>query len=144
VYLLDTNIISTFLDRKRNSLNLTKRILREPPPNLFISLITIEEIMRGALGEVNRLRKSSSVVQAYQDLGNLFEALHCFQVLPYTEAADQIYRAMTNEQKRVGTQDCRIAATAMSMGYIVVTANVSDFQKIGTVIVEDWTSSIHD
>ena len=41
--------------------------------------------------------------------------------------------------KRVGTQDCRIAAIARSKGYIVVTANVDDFEKIGIAQVEDWT-----
>ncbi len=139
VYLLDTNIVSTFLDRQRNSPNLTKRILSEQPEHLFISLITIEEIMRGALGEVNRFRQKSSIINAYHEFGNLFDALHRFQILPYTDSAHQIYQAMTPEQKRVGTQDCRIAATAISLGYVVVTVNISDFYKIGGVIIEDWT-----
>jgi tRNA(fMet)-specific endonuclease VapC len=97
VYLLDTNVVSTFLDRQRNSLILTKRILREQPDHLFISLITIEEIIRGALGEVNRFRQKPSVVNAYQEFGGLFDALHRFQILPYTDAAHQVYQAMTNE-----------------------------------------------
>jgi predicted nucleic acid-binding protein len=55
VYLLDTNIVSTFLDRRRNSQILTRRILSQPPENLFISVITIEEMMQGELGSINRL-----------------------------------------------------------------------------------------
>jgi tRNA(fMet)-specific endonuclease VapC len=139
VYLLDTNIVSTFLDRRRNSQILTRRILSQPPETLFISVTTIEEMMQGELGSINRLRHKPRVVMAYQGFEELFSALNQFQHISYTDEIDRIYRSMTLEQKRVGTQDCRIAATAIALGMTVVTANVSDFRKIGTVEIEDWT-----
>ncbi len=140
MYLLDTNIISTFLDQGRNSQFLTRRILNQPPQNLFISIITVEEMMRGELGGIHRLRHRPNVVKVYRAFEGLFEALHRFQIVSYTTEIEQIYQSMSWEQKRVGTQDCRIAATAMSHGFTVVTANTSDFYKIGGVAVEDWTN----
>jgi tRNA(fMet)-specific endonuclease VapC len=139
VYLLDTNIVSTFLDRRRNSQILTRRILSQPPENLFINIVTIEEMMQGELGSINRLRHKPRVVVAYQGFEALFSALNRFQIVSYTDEIDRTYRSMTLEQKRVGTQDCRIAATAIALGMTVVTANVTDFRKIGTVVIEDWT-----
>jgi tRNA(fMet)-specific endonuclease VapC len=127
------------LDKRRNNPKLTRRILSEPPERLFISLLTVEEIMRGALASINRFRQGTDVTRAYKEFGDLFAALHRFQILPYTDEAEQIYQAMNPNQKRVGTQDCRIAATALSLEFVVITANSADFQKIGMVAVEDWT-----
>jgi tRNA(fMet)-specific endonuclease VapC len=139
VYLLDTNIVSTFLDQRRNSPLLTHRILKQAPETMFISIITVEEMMQGELGAINRLRHRPNIVTVYRAFEDLFDALHRFQVISYTDAIDQIYRSMSLVQKRVGTQDCRIAATAIAGGFTVVTANTSDFYKIGNVTIEDWT-----
>lgn len=139
MYLLDTSIVSNYLDERRTSPYLTDKILTTPPEQIFISVITVEEILQGALGSIQRVRKKSSVINAYQSFEELFKALHLFQILPYTSEAEQIYQSLSTKIKRVGTQDCRIAAIARSKGYIVVTANFSDFEKIGIVQVEDWT-----
>jgi tRNA(fMet)-specific endonuclease VapC len=139
VYLLDTNIVSTLLDQRRSNQFLAHTTLKQPSDRLFISIITVEEMMRGELGGIHRLRHRPNVVTVYRAFEGLFEALHRFQIVSYTTEIEQIYQSMSWEQKRVGTQDCRIAATAMSHGFTVVTANTSDFYKIGGVAVEDWT-----
>jgi tRNA(fMet)-specific endonuclease VapC len=59
--------------------------------------------------------------------------------LPYTIEAETIYQSLSTKTKRIGTQDCRIAAVASSEKYILVTANVADFQKIRNIQIEDWT-----
>lgn len=41
--------------------------------------------------------------------------------------------------KRIGTQDCRIAAIAHANKFTIVTVNVNDFVSIGLTDVEDWT-----
>jgi tRNA(fMet)-specific endonuclease VapC len=138
VYLLDTNIISTALDQRRNTPLLEHRILSQSPDSIFISIITVEEMLRGELGGIHRLRHKPHVVTVYRAFEGLFEALHRFQVVSYTSEIEQIYQSMSWEQKRVGTQDCRIAATAIALDYTVVTANKADFVKIGGVRLEDW------
>jgi hypothetical protein len=54
-------------------------------------------------------------VTVYRAFEGLFEALHRFQVVSYTSEIEQIYQSMSWEQKRVGTQDCRIVATAIAL-----------------------------
>jgi tRNA(fMet)-specific endonuclease VapC len=139
VYLLDTNIISTFLDQRRNNRSLVNRLLREPPNHLFISIITVEEIMRGALAAVERYKHQPSIVEKYGIFEELFNDLHRFNLVAYDTNAQQVFQAMTAAQKRIGVRDCRIAATAIALDYTIVTANVQDFQKIGGVSIEDWT-----
>jgi tRNA(fMet)-specific endonuclease VapC len=139
VYLLDTNIVSNYLDKRRSFIQLTNQILATPPELIFISIITVEEIIQGALAAIQKLRQKSTVTNAYKYFEELFEALHCFQILPYTDEAEQIYQSLSAKVKRIGTQDCRIAATACSREYILITANVADFERIGIVQIEDWT-----
>lgn len=139
MYVLDTNVVSTFLDRRRTSPQLSQRILSEPPEHLFTTAITVEEVLKGALAFINQSRQRSTVTAAYDNLLFLFESLHQFQVLPYTEEAEAVFKTLSPQIKRVGTRDCRIAAIAHLLSYTVVTMNVSDFLRIGLVEVEDWS-----
>jgi tRNA(fMet)-specific endonuclease VapC len=140
VYLLDTSIVSNYLDKRRNLPQLTESILSTSPELIFISIITVEEILQGALACIQKMKQKSSVTNAYRYFEELFNALHHFQILPYTIEAETIYQSFPAKAKRIGTQDCRIAAVARSKGYILVTVNVADFEKIGDMRVEDWTS----
>jgi tRNA(fMet)-specific endonuclease VapC len=139
VYVLDTSTVSNALSRHRSQTHLRRRILQESPENIFVSVITIEEILRGALAVIQKQRQLPSVVGAYQYFEELWQALQCFQVLPYTVESEHIYQSLSAKVKRIGTQDCRIAATACAKGYILVTVNVTDLKRIGIASVENWT-----
>jgi tRNA(fMet)-specific endonuclease VapC len=139
MYLLDTSIVSNFLDERRFYPQLTESILSQPPELIFISIITVEEILQGALSSVQKTKRKPSVVVAYQYFEELFSALNQFQILSYTPEAELIYQSLTAKIKRIGTQDCRIAAIAKANKLTVVTVNVNDFIGIGLVDVEDWT-----
>ena len=60
MYLLDTSVVSNFLDERRYYPQLTARILSQPPEQIFISIITIEEILQGALASVQKAKRKSS------------------------------------------------------------------------------------
>ncbi len=139
MYLLDTSVVSNFLDERRYYPQLTARILSQPPEQIFISIITVEEILRGALASVQKVKRKSSVTKAYQYFEDLFAALHQFQILSYTPKAESIYQLLPAKIKRIGTQDCRIAAIACANEFTVITVNVNDFVSIGIAHVEDWT-----
>ncbi len=113
--------------------------MNQPPDKIFISIITVEEILQGALASIQKVKRKSSVIQAYQYFENLFAALHHFQILPYSTEAENIYQSLPAKIKRIGTQDCRIAAIAKVNEFTIVTINVQDFIRIGLTHVEDWT-----
>jgi tRNA(fMet)-specific endonuclease VapC len=141
MYLLDTSIVSNFLDERRFYPQLTESILSQPPELIFISIITVEEILQGALSSVQKTKRKPEVAVAYQYFEELFSALNQFQILSYTPEAELIYQSLTAKIKRIGTQDCRIAAIAKANKLTVVTVNVNDFIGIGLVDVEDWTKN---
>ena len=139
MYLLDTSVVSNFLDERRYYPQLTTRILSQPPEQIFISIITVEEILQGALASVQKAKRKPSVTKAYQYFDDLFSALNRFQILPYTLEAEEIYQSLPAKVKRIGTQDCRIVAIACANEFTIITVNVNDFVSIALTKVEDWT-----
>ena len=139
MYLLDTSVVSNFLDERRYYPQLTAKILSQPPEQVFISIITVEEMLQGALASVQKAKRESSVTKAYQYFEDLFSALHRFRILSYTPKAEAIFQSLPTKIKRIGTQDCRIAAIARAYEFTVITINVNDFVNIDLTNVEDWT-----
>jgi tRNA(fMet)-specific endonuclease VapC len=115
------------------------RILSTPPNQLFITVITLEEVLSGSLASIQKFRNKPAIIRAYAQFQELHQGLQAFQVLPYSVDAENIYRTLSAKSRRIGTQDCRIGAIALAKGFVVVTANVIDFQKIDGVQIEDWT-----
>jgi tRNA(fMet)-specific endonuclease VapC len=138
VYLLDTDTLSNFL---RGHEKLSRRILAVPATNVRISIVTVEEMLRGSLDVVNKERQKPRIglPEAYRRLQSLIVDLQRFQVLGYDLSADGTYRQLKAEVKRIGTNDCRIGASALAQEYTVVTANTRDFGQIPGLKVEDWT-----
>jgi tRNA(fMet)-specific endonuclease VapC len=141
VYLLDTNVVSNFLDKRRQYPALRERILREPNAHLWISVVTLEEILRGQLPAIHSARNTPRVVQEYALLESLITDLMQFNRLPYDAAADQTFRQIPAAVSQHHPNDCRIAATAISRGFAVVTANLRHYSLIPDVKLADWTVS---
>ncbi len=62
-------------------------------------------------------------------------------MLDFNEAAYAYYRDLLRQKIRVGTQDLRIAAIALSVNGIVVTRNQKDFGKVPNLQIENWAHS---
>jgi predicted nucleic acid-binding protein len=54
VYLLDTDSLSNLLDRRRHHPRLQARFLATPADQLWISIVSVEEILRGALDGIRQ------------------------------------------------------------------------------------------
>ena len=66
MHLLDTSVISNFLDERLHYPQLTARILNQPPEQIFISIVTVEEILQRALASIQKAKRKPSVTRAYQ------------------------------------------------------------------------------
>ncbi|WP_256997563.1 type II toxin-antitoxin system VapC family toxin [Gloeobacter morelensis] len=137
---MDTNIVSYFLRDADGGSILSRKILSTPSAHLFITVITMEEMLGGTLSYVQRVRLKPEVIGTYARFLEMFQVLQAFRVLPYSSEAERFFSDLPPESRRVGTQDCRIAAIAPTHAYTLVSANAADFRKIGGVRVEDWTA----
>ena len=60
-------------------------------------------------------------------------------VVSYGSEEERQFDAWRRSGIRVGTNDLRIAACAVSAGAIVVTRNRSDFEQIPDLTLQDWS-----
>ncbi len=72
-------------------------------------------------------------------LKETFNRLCQANILDFDEAAFNIYNELLKQKIRIGTQDLRIAAIALSLNSTVVTRNLKDFEKVPNLKVVDWS-----
>jgi predicted nucleic acid-binding protein len=140
VYLLDTDTMTEYLYGFA-SLQVGSKLRNILMFQVAISIVTYTELLQGWVAEINRClsRPKSDICRAYDNLAQAQEDLRAFDTIRYTSQAEAIFQAFPSSVKRLGTNDCRIAATALAHGLVVVTRNTRDFAKIPGVKFEDWT-----
>ncbi len=130
--LLDTNILSDLVTSPQGVV--AERILREGESNVCTSVIVAAELRYGA-----RKRNSRKLTD------NLEAILTAIDVLPFEEPADRAYgevrAALESRGEVIGPNDLLIAAHALSLDKIVVTANNKEFGRVHGLRVENWLDS---
>jgi len=131
-YLLDTNIIS---DVVRNPGGKAERKLRSMHGDeIGTSVIVKGEIVYG-------LKKNGSV-RGRERLDRLLSAI---PVWPLKEPAEEIYGDIRNQLRAagagIGPNDLWIAAHALAVGAVLVTANEGEFSRISGLKIENWLAT---
>jgi tRNA(fMet)-specific endonuclease VapC len=133
IYLLDTNTCVYAIKRRPQVL---RRLQARSPDDFAVSVITVAELRFGA-AKSSRPAKTRRSVDAF---------LKPFEILPFgNDAANEYARlrlALEREGRPIGERDLLIAATAKSLGLIVVTHNVREFSRVPDLKVEDWHDEI--
>ena len=60
-------------------------------------------------------------------------------VVAFDLACEQKFQELRAQGIRVGSQDLKIASTALANDLVLVTRNTRDFKKIPRLSVEDWS-----
>lgn len=136
LYVLDTDHVSLY---QRGHPLVTAKVLVTPPELLAVPIITAEEQARGRLNQIRRTRTGPERIQAYQRLREAFEYFAHIRLLDYDAKAEAHYQSLRQQQIRIGTQDLRIAAIALSFEAVLVTRNQQDFGRIPGLATEDWS-----
>ena len=133
IYLLDTNTCVYAIKRRPQVL---RRLQERSPDDFAVSAITVAELRFGA-AKSSRPTETRRSVDAF---------LKPFEVLPFGNDAASEYAllrlALEREGRPIGERDLLIAATAKSLGLIVVTHNVREFSRVPDLRVEDWHDEI--
>ena len=61
-------------------------------------------------------------------------------VLPFDEAAAELFSEFRKQRIRTGSMDLKIASIAVTRDCLLLTANTRDFEKIPNIQIEDWIS----
>lgn len=136
VYILDTDHVSLF--QYQHPL-VTQRIYSTAPNAIAVTIVTLEEQLYGRLNRIRRAKTLEALVSAYAKLRATWDFLNTVNLLDFTEEAYAHYTNLIRQKIRIGTQDLRIAAIALSVEGIVVTRNQKDFGKVPDLRLQDWT-----
>ena len=138
LWILDTDHVSLSQHFHPNIIRRSRLI---PPELLFTTIITVEEQMKGWLNAIRQASPnpgSSKLVWAYEGLKDAVGYFNVSNVLSFEPEAQEIFVTLRREV-RIGFQDLKIAAIALSQGGIIVTRNRKDFEKVPGLQLEDWT-----
>jgi tRNA(fMet)-specific endonuclease VapC len=132
----DTDHLSLF---QRGYPTLLPRIQAAPAMQIAISVVSVEEMLQGRLAQVRRAATGEDRVRAYAWLDKTLTFFRGFRVLPFDAPAERRYADLAARRLRIGSQDLKIAAIALTQGAVLVTRNGRDFGRIAELALEDWT-----
>ena len=140
MYLLDSD---TYTHYQQGNQKVTARFRAAPEESLWLPAIVVEEQLRGRLAVLSGLNPkreadSQKTPAAYAISLKTYFDLNAFRHAAYTAEMEALYQSWPAAVKRVGTRDCRIAATAIVLGFTVTTCNGGDYQPIPNVQMDDW------
>jgi tRNA(fMet)-specific endonuclease VapC len=138
LYVLDTDHIS--LQQRAHPALLQRLQALGDDDNVAVTVITVEEQLRGRLELIRRHGAAQLQVAAYQALQQTLRYFATWQVLDFTQAAFERYAALRYQRIRVGSQDLRIAAITLSNAGILVTRNNRDFAQVPGLVIENWST----
>jgi tRNA(fMet)-specific endonuclease VapC len=136
-YILDTDTISLY--QRGNNASIKKRLEDTPPEAIAVTVITVEEQMRGRLAQIKKANSASALGVAYRWLRETTQLLGELPIMDFDKAAIRVDEQLRQQKPRLGTQDRRIAAIALAHNCIVVTRNQADFGQIIGLTLEDWS-----
>lgn len=129
LYMLDTNIISDIICSPTGKV--VERLAAVGEDTVCTSIVVACELRFGA-------RKRNSP-QLSQDIEKILQVL---PILPLKSPVDECYAEIRNALEKAGTpigpNDLLIAAHALALDLIMVTANVREFSRTPNLRVENW------
>ncbi|MEZ2231863.1 type II toxin-antitoxin system VapC family toxin [Microcoleus sp.] len=136
LWIFDTDHATLF---QQGNPQIVQRVSAVNSKDIAITIVTFEEQMYGRLNRIRRAKSEDEIVSAYASLRKTINYLTDFELLDFDQDAQHYYMEFLQQKIRVGTQDLRIAAIALSKSGILLTRNRRDFERIHGFKFEDWS-----
>jgi len=137
LWILDTDHVSLF---QHNHPAIHQRINAIGSQAIAVTIVTFEEQIYGRLNRIRRANSEDQLLLSYRNLKATLDYFKSIDVINFDQQAYGYFSELVRQRIRVGTQDLRIAAIALSQGGIIVTRNRKDFEKVPGLQIEDWTA----
>lgn len=127
-YMLDTNMISAIVFEPQGKV--FQRLIEMGEENVFTSIFVHAEIWYGV--------KKKASEELTRKVANVTQRLF---VAPFTIPGDQRYgeiRLALRQGRNIGPNDLWIAAHALALDAVLVTANEGEFTRVPGLKVENW------
>jgi tRNA(fMet)-specific endonuclease VapC len=131
--LLDASVL---IEHERGHLDIESRISGRGQQGYFLSVVTASELLHG----VHRARDAATRNMRASWVEAVIER---FPVLPVDLASARAHARLSAqlalEGRLIGPNDLWLAATALSRGLALVTANRREFERVPGLALEHWS-----
>ena len=103
-----------------------------------LTIITIEEEMRGWLAEIRRRDDLHRQIAPYAKLQRQVEAFADWIILPWDADSADLFVKFRSQGLRIGSLDLKIACIALAHDATVLTRNGTDFTQVPGLRIENW------
>lgn len=134
-FLLDADVLSNS-SKKRPNAGVANWLENTPPEHMFVSVLTIGEIHRGA----TKVRARGDVRQARYIEGWMAEMIAAFneRIVPVTLEVAEEWGGQQLQRPETAIDDL-LAATAAARRLTVVTRNTKDFEHTGVRLLNPFS-----
>ena len=136
--LLDTDHFSVFTDERDPRHELLNGRMETAAEQIACTIVSVEEVLRGWLAVIHRLRDVHRQVPAYVRLRQLFDVLSDWEMVPFDERAADMVSDRRRQGIRIGTMDLKIASIALVNEALLITANLRDYSLVPKLRCENW------
>jgi tRNA(fMet)-specific endonuclease VapC len=134
---LDTNHLAELDRGSELGRRLEKRCL-EAKAEMFSTIISVEEIVRGWLALLKKQRTVAAEVAVYARLQRTLKTYSDWDILPFDDDAVAVFERLKKLRLKSGTMDLKIAGIALIHDALLLSRNLVDFHKVPGLRVENW------
>lgn len=137
VWILDTDHLTAVGRGGVDGETLRRRFaeMRQQPA---ITIVTLEEQLRGWLAQVKRARRPNEEIIAYGRLLAQFRFFERWTIVPWNRRSASHFQELQYLRTKIGAMDLRIAAIALASDATIVTRNLADFGQVPGLRIENW------
>jgi tRNA(fMet)-specific endonuclease VapC len=134
---LDTDHFSEWEGGSAAGVRLRSR-LQSTASDIAVTVVTVEEQMRGWLAEIRRHHDLHRQIAPYAKLQRQVEAFADWIILPWDADSADLFVKLRRQGLRIGSLDLKIACIALAHESSVLTRNAKDFEQVPGLRIENW------
>jgi tRNA(fMet)-specific endonuclease VapC len=117
---------------------LSARMVRSGEDRFFISVVSVEEQLRGWFAKIREFPQAHRQIPGYAGLISFLQYIQGFPILTFDEHAADEFELLRKQKIRVGTMDLKIASIALAHDALLLSRNLRDFRRVPRLRVENW------
>ena len=137
MFILDTNHLKELAYPTAIGERLRGRLL-DAGRQVFTTVISLEEELRGVLARANRALSPDERILAYEKLIERVNFFARWVVLSLDVESSAIFADLRSKGIRIGTMDLRIASITLAHDATLLTRNSVDFAQVPGLRFENW------
>ncbi len=136
--LLDTDHLTVHAFPESRAYGVLSAKIRNASDEFGTTIVCLEEQLRGWLAAIKRKHDVDDQVAVYDQLGKLWDYFRDWRILRFDAPAAALFKSLRRQKIRIGSQDLKIAAIALTQNALLLSANSTDFRRVPGLRFENW------